>query len=139
MFKVNTLERITFLFSSNFDVFFFVEWIVLLVKCRHISSINIFFVPPPPPPPPKTPTYQFSVKLEHFEILRILVAILKMAAKMTFILKSSIILGISSLSSKLGKCDLKMATIMAAMAAIFNMVAKTQFPHVRKTLHINFR
>ena len=42
-------------------------------------------------------------------------------------LHTSIILGISSLSSKLGKCDLKMATIMAAMAAIFNMVAKTQF------------
>jgi hypothetical protein len=30
----------------------------------------------------------FSLKLEHFEILRILVAILKMAAKMTAILKS---------------------------------------------------
>jgi hypothetical protein len=32
--------------------------------------------------------YQFSLKFEHFEILRILVAILKMAAKMTAILKS---------------------------------------------------
>jgi hypothetical protein len=30
----------------------------------------------------------FSLKLEHFEILRILAAILKMAVKMTAILKS---------------------------------------------------
>jgi hypothetical protein len=36
----------------------------------------------------KNPTYQFSLKLEHFEILRILAAILKMAAKITAILKS---------------------------------------------------
>ena len=35
----------------------------------------------------ENPTYQFSLKLEHFEILCILVAILKMAAKMTVILK----------------------------------------------------
>jgi hypothetical protein len=36
------------------------------------------------------PIYQFSLKLEHFEILRILAAILKIAAaaKMTAILKS---------------------------------------------------
>jgi hypothetical protein len=33
-------------------------------------------------------TYQFSLKFEHFESLRILAAILKMAAKMTAILKS---------------------------------------------------
>jgi hypothetical protein len=36
----------------------------------------------------ENPTYQFSLKLEHFEILRILAAILKMAAKMTAIWKS---------------------------------------------------
>jgi hypothetical protein len=35
----------------------------------------------------KIPTYSFSLKLEHFEILRILAVILKMAAKMTAILK----------------------------------------------------
>jgi hypothetical protein len=34
----------------------------------------------------KNPTYQFSLKLEHFEILRILAAILKMAANITVIL-----------------------------------------------------
>jgi hypothetical protein len=59
------------------------------------------------------------LKLEHFEILRILAAILKMASKMTAILKSP----------KLDKCDLKMAAIAAIMVAIltaiFNMVAKT--------------
>jgi hypothetical protein len=33
----------------------------------------------------KNPTYQFLLKLEHFEILRILAAILKMAVKLTAI------------------------------------------------------
>jgi flagellar biosynthesis protein FlhB len=105
-------------------------------------------------------------------LLCVLATILKISAKMATII---IILGISSLSSKMGKiskcynfkenlyledflpeecdsdkCDLKMAAIAAIMvailAAIFNMVAKTHktfqhyhIPQVENLLNINFR
>jgi hypothetical protein len=98
----------------------------------------------------ENPTYQFSLKLEHFEILRILVAILKMAAKMTFILKSH---WSRSHSSKkklninflcnwsieaLRKKNCVLATILkiAAIAAIMVAIFKSHLPNFELKLEI---
>ena len=103
---------------------FFVEWIVLLVKCRQISSINTFFIPPPPPRKAEWGIWKCQASVRP----RFVASALRFLFVDQLIsnLHTNIILGISSLSSKLGKTHKNFKVLQFQRKLIFRRLQPLQ-------------